>query len=99
MAASVGLFLIAVAYASAGQAENAVTLNWKNPEVWKQDGMWTVDEVEFVLENPEIDTTSRSTGRPCCFGYTPAGEYIIVVYEQLTDDAVYPVTAYHVPET
>ena len=58
----------------------------------------TVDEVEFVLENPETETTSRSTGRPCCFGYTPEGEYVIVVYEQLEDDAVYPVTAYHVPE-
>ena len=57
----------------------------------------TVGEVEFVLENPETETTSRSTGRPCCFGYTPAGEYIIVVYEQIEDDAVYPVTAYRVP--
>ena len=58
----------------------------------------TVDEVEFVLENSEAETTSRSTGRPCCFGYTSAGEYIIVVYEQFGDAAVYPVTAYRVPK-
>ena len=39
-----------------------------------------------------------SWGRPCSFGYTPAGEYIIVIYEAIDADTVYPVTAYHVPE-
>ena len=58
----------------------------------------TIDEVESVLENPVSQSTSESSSRPCCFGYTAAGEYIIVVYEQIDGDSVYPVTAYHVPE-
>lgn len=58
-----------------------------------------IDEVEFVLNDPSNKATSHSSGRPCCFGYTPSGEYIIVIYELVDDDtAVYPVTAYHVPE-
>ena len=58
----------------------------------------TVDEVEFVLENPVSQSTSQSSDRPCSFGYTPSGEYIIVIYEQIDEDTVYPVTACHVPE-
>ena len=58
----------------------------------------TVDEVEYVLENPTEETRSASTGRPCCFGHTPAGDWILVVYEQIDEETVYPVTAYEVPE-
>ena len=58
----------------------------------------TIDEVEFVLQQTTGEATSHSSGRPCRFGYTPDDEYIIVIYELLDDDAVYPVTAYHVPE-
>lgn len=58
----------------------------------------TIDDVEWVLENPTEEGISESTGRPCCFGYTPAGDYIIVVYEQVDDDTILPVTAYEVPE-
>jgi uncharacterized DUF497 family protein len=57
-----------------------------------------IEEVEFVLENPTSEATSDSSGRPCCFGYTPDGDYIIVIYEQVDEDMVYPVTAYEVPE-
>jgi len=58
----------------------------------------TIDEVEFVLQNPVSESTSQTSGRPCRFGYMTTGEYIIVVYEQSGDDSVYPVTAYHVRE-
>ena len=58
----------------------------------------TVDDVEYVIENPTEESASRSTGRPCCFGYTPGGDYIIVIYEELDDDTIYPVTAFEVPE-
>ena len=58
----------------------------------------TVDDVEYVLENPVEEGTSHSTDRPCCFGYTPGGDYIIVIYDQVDDDTIYPVTAYEVPE-
>jgi len=56
----------------------------------------TIEDVEHVLENPMHEGTSVSTGRPCCFGYTPGGEFIIVTYEQA--ETIYPVTAYEVPE-
>lgn len=57
-----------------------------------------IEDVEFVLENPASESASGSSGRPCCFGYTPGGEYIIVIYEQVDEDMIYPVTAYEVPE-
>jgi uncharacterized DUF497 family protein len=57
-----------------------------------------IEEVEFVLNAPSTEATSHSSGRPCCFGYTSSGEYIIVIYELVDDDAAYHVTAYHVPE-
>ncbi len=31
----------------------------------------TIEDVEQVLEYPTTETISASTGRPCCFGYTP----------------------------
>jgi uncharacterized DUF497 family protein len=58
----------------------------------------TIDDVEHVLRNPREEGESRSTGRPCCFGYTRGGEYIIVVYEQVDVDTIYPVTAFEVCE-
>ena len=58
----------------------------------------TMEDVEYVIENPTKEGTSSSTERPCCFGYTPGGDFIIVVYEQVDEDAIYPVTAYEVPE-
>lgn len=58
----------------------------------------TIEDVEHVLENPTTEGISVSTGRPCCFGYTPDGDFIIVVYEEVGRDAIYPVTAYEVPE-
>jgi uncharacterized DUF497 family protein len=58
----------------------------------------TVDDVEYVIQNSTSESRSRSTDRPCCVGYTPGGDYIIVVYEQVDDDTIYPVTAFDVPE-
>jgi uncharacterized DUF497 family protein len=58
----------------------------------------TIEDVEHVLQNPVSEGASRSTGRPCCFGYTPSGDHIIVVYDQVDEDAIYPVTAIEVPE-
>jgi uncharacterized DUF497 family protein len=58
----------------------------------------TIDDVEHVLENAVEEIMSRRSGRPCCFGHTPSGDYIIVVYEEIDDETIYPVTAYEVPE-
>ena len=58
----------------------------------------TVADVEYVLVEAAEEETSDSSGRPCVFGYTPDGEYIIVVYEWIDDDTILPVPAYEVPE-
>ena len=41
----------------------------------------------------------NSPGHPATFGWTSAGEHIIVVWENVFDDpkTVYPVTAYETP--
>lgn len=57
----------------------------------------TVDDVEHVLANPDSKGVSRSSGLPCVFGTTPDGRYILVVYEEVDADTIYPVTAYEVP--
>ena len=68
-----------------------------NAEHIEEHGL-TVDDVEHVLANPEREAVSRSSGQPCVFGTTPDGRYIIVVYEAVDADTIYPVTAYEVPE-
>ena len=57
----------------------------------------TTEEVEAVLNDPDSADRSDSSGRPSVFGFTTAGEYIIVIFETIDEDSVYPVTAYHVP--
>ena len=58
----------------------------------------TIDEVEFVMHHSTSKGESHSSGRPCRFGYTPSDEYIIVIFEWVDDETVYPISAYHVPE-
>ena len=55
-------------------------------------------DVEFVLNHPRRRTKSRSSKRPMVFGRTPSGEEIVVVYEEISRGAVYPVTAYPVED-
>jgi hypothetical protein len=68
-----------------------------NVEHIEEHGL-TVDDVEHVLANPDSEEVSRSSGLPCAFGTTPGGTHIIVVYEAVDADTIYPVTAYEVPE-
>jgi uncharacterized DUF497 family protein len=58
----------------------------------------TMGDVEHVLETPIRQGTSHSTRRPCCWGYTPDGDFVIVVYEEIDENTIYPITAYEVPE-
>jgi hypothetical protein len=58
----------------------------------------TVEDVEHVLKNPTEKGTSTSTGLPAVWGYTPDDRFIIVVYEEIAEGTVRPVTAYEVPE-
>jgi hypothetical protein len=57
----------------------------------------TKEEVEEVLQNPTDADTSRSSGLPVVFGDTSMGRHLMVVYEEIDADTVYPVTAYEVP--
>ena len=56
------------------------------------------DDVAHVFDHPVGGDTSDSSQRPMVFGYTLDGRYITVIYEQIDDDTVYPVTAFEVPE-
>lgn len=61
----------------------------------------TPDEVDEVLLDETLSTAfSNSTGRPCKFGSTSTGKYIIVVWGEVNEEPrmIYPVTAYEVTE-
>ena len=55
------------------------------------------EEVEDVLLNPTDSDTSHSSGRPVVFGDTSTGRHLMVVYDVIDSDTVYPITAYDVP--
>src|SRR3954470_20561252 len=58
----------------------------------------TKEEVEEVFQNATDADVSRSSVRPVVFGDTNTGKHLMVVYEVIDADTVYPVTAYEVPE-
>ena len=51
-----------------------------------------------MLNNPISHGASRSSGRPVAYGYTQDDIYIAVVYTEIDEDTIYPVTAYPVEE-
>ena len=53
----------------------------------------TPEDVEAIICDPLEKTTSRTSGRTVVTGYTPDGRLILVVYEEIGDVTVYPVTA------
>ena len=57
----------------------------------------TQDEVEEVFENASDADFSRSSGRPVVFGDTSSGRHLMVVFEIIDADMIYPITAYDVP--
>ena len=57
----------------------------------------TKEEVEEVFQKVSDEDISRSSGRPVVFGNTIAGRHLMVVYDEIDPDTVYPVTAYEVP--
>jgi len=58
----------------------------------------TTQDVDHVLENPEGEGKSKTSGQPCVFGHVPDGRHIVVIYQEADDETVIPVTAYEVPE-
>lgn len=55
------------------------------------------EEVEDAFRNVTDIDISRSSRRPIVFGLTSAGRHVLVVYELIDKDTVYPITAYEVP--
>jgi len=55
------------------------------------------EEVEEVVQNAMDKDISRSSGRPVVFGDTRTGRHLMVVYDEIDNDTIYPVTAYEVP--
>lgn len=58
----------------------------------------TPEDFQHVLENPVKRGKSDSSGRPCVWGYTEDGRFVIAIYQRLDDVTILPVTAYEVPE-
>jgi hypothetical protein len=54
------------------------------------------DDFEHVVSSPERRSRSRSTGRPCCWGETADGRYLLCVYDYIDEVTILPVTAYEV---
>lgn len=54
------------------------------------------EEFEWVMRTAMIRGKSRSTGRPCCWGETIEGRYILCVYEYIDEVTILPITAYEV---
>jgi hypothetical protein len=51
-------------------------------------------DVEFVFNNPIKSSISRSSGLPMVTGRLPSGDRIAVVYQQIDELTLYPVTAF-----
>ncbi len=58
----------------------------------------TPEDVEPIVLNPDYLSVSRSSGRPIAFGFIDDGRQIAVIYEQIDDCTVYPITAFDVDE-
>jgi uncharacterized DUF497 family protein len=58
----------------------------------------TKAEVVEVLDRPETEETSRSSDRPVAIGTTSTGRTILVVYDEIDEDTLYPVTAFELGE-
>jgi hypothetical protein len=58
----------------------------------------TPEDIEEVILNPVGRDVSRTSRLPILFGFSLDGRYILVVYEQIDDATIYPVTAYEVEE-
>ena len=56
------------------------------------------EDIEPIVLNPDRLSVSRSSGRPIAFGCTDDGREVAVVYEQIDECTVYPITAFEIGE-
>jgi uncharacterized DUF497 family protein len=59
----------------------------------------SADDFMHVARNPIKTGYSRSSGLPAAWGYTPEGRFIIVVYDEIDELTLLPVTAYEVADS
>lgn len=64
-----------------------------NVDKVQQHGL-TIDDVENALCDPISHNLSRSSGRPMIWGQAIDGRLIVVVYEEIDEFTVRPVTAW-----
>lgn len=57
----------------------------------------TKEEAEDVFAHATDMDVSRTSGLPVIFGDTSAGRHLMVVFEEIDANTVYPVSAYDVP--
>ena len=53
----------------------------------------TKEEVEEVFENVRDTDVSRSSRQPVVFGNTSTNRHVMVLYERIDEEIVYPITA------
>ncbi len=58
----------------------------------------STNDVVHVVRNALSHGTSRSSGLPCLWGYTPEDEYIIVIFQEIDEVSIRVITAYRVLE-
>jgi hypothetical protein len=56
------------------------------------------EEFEEIVNNPEYEDVSRSSGNPLVIGYTNEGRRLCGVFRRLDDETIEPITAYEVDE-
>ena len=56
----------------------------------------TPEEFEQVVNNPDYEDLSRSTGNPLAIGATDAGRYLCCVFRRYDGVTIEPITAYDV---
>jgi uncharacterized DUF497 family protein len=54
------------------------------------------EDFERVVQTAGLRGQSRSTGRPCCWGETQDGRYLLCIYEYIDEIAIFPITAFEV---
>ena len=73
--------------------------------LWTDDNIAHLEEhgvsqadFESIVCRPVSKGFSRSSELPVAWGYTPDGRYVMVVFVELDEVTILPVTAYEVPE-
>ena len=56
----------------------------------------SMQEFEAVVDTSKVRGRSLPTGRPCCWGTTEDGRYLICIYEYIDELTILPITAYEV---